>query len=137
MMRGPLLLALILLAGCQTELGLTDAPGYRVSMVALIANPDEHHGRRVRAVGTAAIGSEGSAVYLSEDDARSSALLNGLALSFSGSGVPEETKSLLNIKRVFIESVFFKPYPGNPLSGGIRDISIIYSLDDAIIEQRW
>ena len=72
-------------------------------------------------------------MYLSREDARESVLLNGVSLTFIGSRVDEEMESL-NLKRVLVEGIFEGPEPGTFWSGSIADISLIYSLDDPIIE---
>lgn len=103
-------------------------------MVALIANPTSYDRQRVRTEGVAAISRGGSAVYLSREDARESVLLNGVSLTFVGSGVDEGSMESLNLKRVLVEGTFEGPEAGTFWAGSIADISLIYSLDDAIIE---
>ena len=120
------------LMGCVHGTGAAARVGERVSLVALIANPARWHGQRVRTEGVASISRGGSAVYVSREDARESVLLNGVSLTFVG--VDEESMKSLNLKRVLVEGIFEGPEPGTLWSGSIADISLLYSLDDVIIE---
>jgi hypothetical protein len=99
------------------------------SIVALIANPDEYHGKVVQTEGVAVIGFEVDAIFLSRDDVREGALLNSVALSLHDVPMSEEEKRKLDGQYVIVRGVFTK-HP-NELRGGISQISRIYVSKDS------
>lgn len=76
-----------------------------VSLVALIANPDRYHGRRVRVNGYVVFEFEGNAIYLHHEDARHRFLKNALWLSLpaknGGSPLGCKSESYVQIEGVF------------------------------------
>ena len=106
------------------------------SVINLIATPERYDGLRVRTVGVAKIGFEADAIYLSPDDARESVMVNGVSLSFEGSGIDKEDKEALHLKRVLVEGTYRSNATDDTggWRGSISNISIIYSLDDVKME---
>ena len=127
-------LGVIWLGGCARSMGAPANVYESVSLVALIGNPARYNGQRVRTEGVASISRGRGVLYLSREDAREAVLLNGVSLTFVGSRVDNESIDSLNLKRVLVEGMFEGPGPGIYSAGSIADISLIYSLDDAIIE---
>jgi len=97
-------------------------------MIALIANPDLYHGRRVRTEGIATIGFEEDAIFLSAEDARDGVLLNSIALSLHDAPLKDAEKAALNNKRVLVEGTFSR-YENDHLRGQISNLSIISRVD--------
>ena len=91
------------------------------SLIQLIANPDRYDGKPVRVLGFLHVEFEGTALYLSRDDANYLITRNGLWISFERSPGP---KSPVNRKFVLIEGTFDKTLVGHmgSWSGGIRAI---------------
>ncbi|MCP5039517.1 MAG: hypothetical protein GY944_00720 [bacterium] len=85
-------------------------------------------------IGVAFIQRESDAIYLSIEDATSSALLNGIDLSFVGSGVSEAARRALHLKRVQLTGTYRKPQPGDQRIGEITDLTLIFAFEDVIVE---
>lgn len=85
--RGPGLLAALVTAGLglAPSAPLHAADASELSLIRLIATPEQYAGRRVRVIGYVQLQFESNAVYLSADDADHSITKNGLWLE-----VPEE-----------------------------------------------
>ncbi len=103
--------------------GRPDGPIVDASLIQLIANPDLYDGKPVRAQGFLHVEFEGTALYLSRDDANHLIARNGLWISFGQDpegGAPEQS----NRKFVLIEGVFDKELHGHKglWSGGIRGV---------------
>jgi len=98
------------------------------SMIALIANPDLYHGRRVRTEGIATIGFEEDAIFLSAEDARDGVLLNSIGLSLHDAPLTEAEKAALNNRRILVEGTFSR-YENDHLRGQISNLTIVSRVD--------
>ena len=80
------------------------------SMIALIANPDAYHGKRVRLIGFVNFEFEGNGLYISREDWRQAIYRNGLWVDLPGdrpaSGQP-------NRRYVLIEGTFRADHQGH------------------------
>lgn len=106
------------------------------SIINLIATPERYDGIRVRTIGVATTEFEGDAIFLSYDDARDSVVWNAVGMSLEGSGITEERKAALHMKRVLIEGEFHaeKSEGAGGWRGDISNITLIYALSDVEIE---
>jgi hypothetical protein len=127
---------LVLLAiTCVTPL-LGDSGALDTSMVQLLANPSDFHGKFVRVSGYLHNQFEDTALYLSKEDAD---FLNGkqsVWIEFGDEIDKDPNKPLeyFDCKRVLIEGIFDKNMGGHmglSSAGGIRNISRILE------ETRW
>ena len=105
------------------------------SMINLIATPEAYAGKKLRAIGVATVGFESDAIYLTTEDARLGVGVNGIALSFTGFEISETRKKSLHMKHVLVEGTFVPWDPASPLfwRGSIKDLSLIYALEDVEI----
>jgi hypothetical protein len=69
---------LLLLLGCRFVQPLIAAEPLDVSLVRLIANPEDYDGKIVRVIGFVRLEFEGDAIYLHQDDCRHGIPKNGL-----------------------------------------------------------
>jgi hypothetical protein len=97
-----------------------------VSLIQLIANPDRYHKQAVRLEGFLHVQFEGTAIYLSRDDANHLIGRNGLWVSFhpgdwSGLGMNPEQ---FNRRYILIEGLFDKDRHGHlgAWSGSIHSV---------------
>ena len=105
------------------------------SLVALLANPQHYHGRKIRVEGFMHVEFEGNAIYLSKDDADHLITSNGLWVSFDKNAIPYEGvvgPKEFHRKWVLIEGVFkYNPQGSGHFggwSGEIKSIDRIYEL---------
>ncbi len=107
--------------------GRPDGPIVDASLIQLIADPDRFDGKPVRVKGFLHVEFEGTALYLSGDDANHLITRNGLWISFGpdlARGTPRGMgPKQYNRKFVLIEGVFDKTLTGHKglWSGGIRE----------------
>jgi hypothetical protein len=66
------------------EIRLSDDPIWRPSLVQVLSNPGRYDGREVVVQGFLTVEFEGTAIYLSEDDARFGVRRNGFYVSLKG-----------------------------------------------------
>ncbi len=105
-----------------------DGPIVDASLIRLIADPDRHDGKLVRVEGFLHVEFEGTALYLSRDDANHLITRNGLWISFgrdlAGGNLKGVGPQEFNRKFVLIEGVFDKKLLGHMglWSGGIREV---------------
>lgn len=93
-----------------------------VSLVRLIANPQQFNGASVRVIGFVRIKFEGNAIYLHQDDEKYSITKNGLWLS-----IPDEIRKnpqKFDDKYVLVEGIFNAAKLGHMrlFSGSIENI---------------
>jgi len=98
-----------------------------VSLIQLIANPDEYHGKLVRVVGVTNIEFEGNQIFTSKEHYKYSILMNALWINLDLDilGVKEDELKNYNGKYVLIEGIFNKNETGHMgmNSGSIDKIS--------------
>jgi hypothetical protein len=103
--------------------GTANNEAHDVSIVRLIASPQDYARKLVRVVGYVSIGFEGDAIYLHEEDFKRSLTTNALWLQAK----PEMMKELSKLSRQYIvlEGVFDPSDAGHLglFSGTIRDIT--------------
>ena len=63
-----------------------------VSLIQLIANPKDHHGKYVRVIGYVELEFEGDAIYLSSDDAKYGLTRNGVWLELSEGVIVDDAR---------------------------------------------
>jgi len=117
----PLLFLLSLL--CWLAQPLAAAEPIDVSLVRLIANPNDYDGKLVRVIGYARLEFEGDAIYLHEDDYKHSIYKNGLWMDVSED--MRKRKTELDRKYVLIEGTFDAKMTGHMglWSGSIQKIT--------------
>ena len=100
--------------GSQNQQRPTD-----VSMVQLIANPKEYHGKFVRVIGFASVAFEGTAVYLHQDDYKYDIPKNGLWLV-----IDFQQQKKFDGRYVLVEGTFDAEHYGHHrlFSGTIKDV---------------
>ena len=100
--------------GSQNQQRPTD-----VSMVQLIANPKEYHGKFVRLIGFASVEFEGTAVYLHQDDYKYDIPKNGLWLD-----IDFQRQKKFDGRYVLVEGTFDAERKGHHgiFSGTIKDV---------------
>jgi len=120
-----LLTLLILVCCCTPAVGVDDHPQF-VSMIQLIATPQQFHGKRIRVVGFAAFEFESNVLMLSADDEKYAISKNGLELAISRREA-EERRVMFNRRYVLIEGTFDAQAAGRTglMSGGIEKITRI------------
>lgn len=93
-----------------------------VSLIQLIAAPNEYHGKSVRVIGFCHLEFEGNALFLHRDDSEHRLLKNGLWLALEAP--PSEQQLRLDRQYVLVEGVFNAEHRGhmNLFSGELRDI---------------
>lgn len=91
----------------------------RVSLVQLIANPNEYDGKFVRVIGFVSVEFEGTAVYLHQEDFKYDITQNAIWLEMDF-----ERNKKLNQRYVLIEGTFDADHNGHKglFSGSIKDI---------------
>ena len=98
-----------------------------VSIIQLIASPDDYAGKRVQVVGYVRLEFEGMGIYMHEEDYRQGLYSNGLWLDFSGPSAERLCPSGedLNNRYMIVQGVFSKG-PGGHMglwNGELTDIS--------------
>ncbi|WP_456461398.1 hypothetical protein [Reichenbachiella sp.] len=78
---------------------------YTVSLIKLIATPQEYHDRRIQVVGYLNLEFEGDAIYLHKEDYEQSILENSFWVSFSDKISQDELRKL-NKRYVLIAGTF-------------------------------
>jgi len=117
---------LVTLAFVATGLAMSAATNQErptdVSIVQLIANPNEYHGKFVRVIGFASVEFEGNAVYLHRDDYEYDITKNGLWID-----VDFRKQKKFDQRYVLIEGTFNAERKGHHrlFSGAILDIKRI------------
>jgi len=99
------------------------AEPHNVSLVQLIANPTEYHGKLVRVIGFCRLEFEGNALYLHREDFERSIAKNAVWLSI-GWPVPEPRRHLSD-EYVLVEGTFDGENRGHmsAFSGELRSIT--------------
>jgi hypothetical protein len=120
-----LLIVVLLGAACHGQGALPVVYGsdpVDVSLVRLIASPDEYNGKLVRLIGFCHLEFEGNALYLHEEDYTRGIAKNGVWLSV-GWPVPEKWRSLNN-QYVIVEATFDASSLGHlgSFSGSLKDV---------------
>lgn len=125
-MRKPLRFALALLALGVASCQRTEAP-VRLSVISLIANPQQYTGKRVQVAGFMHLEFEGNAIYLHQDDAVHPLYKNGLWVEFEDSVIPDAKRC--NDHYVIVTGIFNAKDQGHMglWSGSITNISRIYA----------
>jgi hypothetical protein len=100
-----------------------------VSLVSLIASPDQYHGKLVRVVGYCWLQFEGNALYLSEADAKHHVTRNSLALELGDPLTEKEWR--LSGHYALLEGTFNATKRGHMWlrSGALQDVSRADSWD--------
>ena len=93
-----------------------------VSMVQLIANPSQYHGKLVRVIGFCRLEFEGNALYIHRDDFEHSISKNGVWLQV-GWPVPENRRDMSD-EYVIVEAVFDAEQKGHfgMFSGSLEQV---------------
>lgn len=87
------------------NLNKVDFSAIDVSIIQLIANPSEYHGKKVRVIGVGNLEFEGDGLYLSKDDLKYGTN-NSLWLVLSLDATPYEDAMEYNGKYVLVEGTF-------------------------------
>lgn len=113
---------LLLLSLCCLARPLVADPT-EVSLIQLIANPKEYHGKVVRVIGFVRIAFEGNSLYLHEDDYKHGITRNGLWVEVSGA--MRDRKAKLDLRYVIVEGTFDAKMKGHMglWSGSLQDIT--------------
>ena len=106
---------------------------YNASIVQILAHRDRYHGKKVQIEGYLHVRFEGTAIYLSKEDADYLMTRNGLWVSFDKRAVPYEGivgPTQFDRKYVLIEGTFDKNDMGHKSSwqGAIENVTRIYEL---------
>ncbi len=123
--------ALLILCGLYAvnvfAYGEVDSNAVDVSVISLIANPEQYHGKKVRVIGAVNIGFEGQHICLSEDDLKQRLMQQCIHMNFDHKalGTDIETLKKYNLNYVLLEGFFsMKSYPSDQLksdhSGKLR-----------------
>lgn len=93
-----------------------------VSIIQLISNPNEFHGKTVRVIGYARLQFEGEALYLHSDDYKYAISKNGLWLSTTDEIL--KNREAFDRKYILVEGVFNAMHQGHAglFSGSIEKI---------------
>jgi hypothetical protein len=89
---------------------------YNASIVQVLAHRDKYHGKRVQLAGFAHVRFEGTAIYLSKDDADHGITRNGFWLAFDERSVQSEHSfgpAQFDGKYVLLEGTFNKDRRGH------------------------
>lgn len=123
-------LATVLLAVIVSSCGSDGNDVRNVSIVKLIAFPEEHHGKFIRLVGYAKFDPDSSVIFLSDDDFKYGNLSNGFSIE-----IRESERVELNGVRawVLVEGVFNVENKGHLglYDGSIESISRLDILEDS------
>lgn len=133
-MRKILILLVILnLLGCKSlnkNNSATNKKTEEVSLIAVIANPEKYHKKRIVIKGYFTMETEGQAIYVSKNDYEKGIFKNSIYLYIGYDSLKE-----MNIEEPYkgyvqIEGIFDKQSKGGYgfSSGGLRDITIIERL---------
>ena len=117
---------LILIAQINICLGGASKP-INVSLINLIASPDDFHGKKVRVIGVSVIEFEGDSLYLSREDVLNGVTKNAvwLSLNYNILGKTEENLEENNGQYALIEGIFNKNNLGHMelCSGAIENVT--------------
>ncbi|HEY4312782.1 MAG TPA: hypothetical protein VGN12_25250 [Pirellulales bacterium] len=83
------------------------------SMVRLLANPSRFHGVKVRVEGYLEVQFEGTAIYLSREDAEHSLTANSFWVDFDEQAIPKQAAQQFDSKYVLLEGRFDKDNHGH------------------------
>jgi hypothetical protein len=83
------------------------------SIVRLLANPDRYDGKRIRIEGYLRVAFEGTAIYLSKDDADYAISSNGFWVDFDKDEIADDVAAKFDGKYVLIEGRFNKDNRGH------------------------
>jgi hypothetical protein len=138
-MRPAIVVLVVLIASCATRqrsepslashlcrADVTDGWPLTVSMIELIARPDEFDGKRVQLIGYVHLEFESQAIYLHEEDYRRSITHNGLWLDFTGPSAEQLCPTTgAQDRYMIVEGVFRKGPAGHfgMWPGMLTDIS--------------
>jgi len=103
------------------------------SLVQLLTFPDRYHGKKVQIMGYLHVRFEGTAIYLSREDAEYGITRNGLWVSFDKASVPFEggiEPKQLDKKYVLLEGTFDKDDFGHlgAWKGALANVTRAYEL---------
>lgn len=114
---------LLLLLSCWFVQPLVAAEPLQVSLIQLIANPKDYHGKVVRVIGFVRLGFEGNAIYLHQDDYTHGITKNGLWIDVADE-IRKKQKDY-DQKHVLLEGTFNAKETGHMglWSGSIQKIS--------------
>ena len=126
--RALLLLSALALVSCSREVELPPVHAFEprdVSMIQLIANPTEHHGKVVRVIGFLRLEFEGNALYPHRDDFEHNIHKSSVWLSL-GWPVPEKYREASD-DYVLVQGTFDADDHGHrgSSSGALKDITRI------------
>jgi hypothetical protein len=107
---------------------------YQASIVQILAHRDRYHGKNVQIEGYLLVRFEGTAIYLSKDDAEYGIARNGFSVTFDGRAVPYKGlagPTEYDRKYVLIEGTFDKQDRGHMSAwqGTIRNVTRVVELD--------
>lgn len=98
-----------------------------ISIIKLIATPEQYHGKQIRVIGAGSLEFEGNLICLSKDDLKHGITRNCLWLSISPESIGSNSKELesYNGKYVLVEGVFNSKENGHMgmASGAIEKIN--------------
>ncbi|NMH26508.1 hypothetical protein [Flavobacterium silvaticum] len=102
---------------------------YNISMIRLIANPEEYHGKEIRVQGYLNLQFEGDAIYLHEDDYKNAIFKNSFWVEFSNEVLTQNPTDGINNQYVTIVGTFDMNSRGHMgvFAGTIKNITEIYS----------
>lgn len=123
----------------ESQVGSTkNEPILNLSLVNLLAKPDEYHGKFIRLKGFIILEFEGNAIYLTKDDAQYGVTKNGLWVEFDPNlWIDPSTDKRIDLEKQFngkfvlIEGIFNKDEFGHMgmNSGSIKSITRIMELE--------
>jgi hypothetical protein len=107
---------------------------YQASIVQVLAHRDRYHGKEVQIQGYLLVHFEGTAIYLSKDDAEYGITRNGFSVTFDGRAVPYKGlagPTEYDRKYVLIEGTFDKDDLGHGSlwQGTIKNVTRVVELE--------
>jgi hypothetical protein len=108
------------------NLNVDDPDAEWVSIIRLIVNPSDYHGKKVRVYGIGRLQFEGNGLYLSVDDYIYGIHKNGLWIELGKYATPLELAERCNGRYVIVEGTFDMEHTGHFgfWSGAILDITL-------------
>ena len=118
--------------GLDENINVDDPDAEWVSIIRLIANPYDYHGKKVRVDGVGNLQFEGNGLYLSENDYIYNLRKNSLWIELGENATPLELAERCNGRYVVVEGTFDMENTGHMglRSGSIVDITLYLPLHD-------
>ncbi len=118
---------LLILSSIALGHGKANQSSIGISIIKLIATPEQYHGKQIRVIGAGNLEFEGNLICLSKDDLKYGITRNCLWLSISPKSIDSNSKELesYNGKYVLVEGIFNSTKTGHfgMASGSIEKIN--------------